>query len=149
MGTKICNTPTKATAFVTLALLLAALAGCSDGRPTLVPVTGKVLLDGKPLTFGSVMFQPDWGPPATGEIGPDGTFELSTFEAGDGAAIGRNRVRVTCFEGQQTVSDNPNEEMVLGRPLIPEKYNTIDRSGIVIEIESSGELAPIELSSRG
>ncbi len=130
-------------------ILLVTLCGCGDGRPQLAPVTGQVLLDGKPLTFGGVMFQPDKGQPATGVIGADGKFQLSTFDPGDGAAVGRNRVRVTCYEGQKAAAENPDAEMALGRLLIPTKYTSIDTSGIVVEVDSSGKEVTIELSSRG
>ncbi len=60
-----------------------------------VPVKGKVLLKGKPLTSGTVKFEPDAGRTAYGEIGPDGTFTLGTFSTNDGAVGGTHRVAVT------------------------------------------------------
>jgi hypothetical protein len=102
-------------------LLLAALAGC-DGGPQIVPLKGKVVYKGQPLTFGSVMLQPEGGQPATAVIEPDGTFVLSTHSPGDGATVGQNRVRVTSYEGQAPDAKRSAEtELALGNSLIPVK----------------------------
>ena len=60
-------------------------------------VKGSVVLeDGKPLTGGTVEFEPVSGSvyQASGEIGPDGSFSLKTADSGDGAAPGEYRVKV-------------------------------------------------------
>ena len=81
-------------------IVLAAIAGCERG-PNTVPVSGKVSYNGTPLEFGSVMFQPPSGQPALGEIQSDGTFSLSTYRPGDGAVVGRHKVRIACYESQR------------------------------------------------
>src|SRR5690348_16271909 len=59
---------------------LLAVTGCgSNGGKApgkTVPVKGTVTYQGKPLTKGTVRFEPDAGPEAEGEIRPDGTYEL-------------------------------------------------------------------------
>src|SRR5262245_30958089 len=62
------------------------MGGCSSdsGRPKVAPVSGKVTQKGKPLTEGDVVFTPSGGPEgagtiATGQIGPDGTYRLTTY----------------------------------------------------------------------
>src|SRR5262245_16358306 len=83
---------------VIAAALLVQSWGCggSDGKPPeglTVPVKGQVTYKGKPLTGGSIMFEPvDGGREAHGTIQPDGTFSLSTFRSGDGAVRGVHRV---------------------------------------------------------
>jgi hypothetical protein len=77
-----------------LAGLVMLLAGCS-GQATTGQVTGKVTHNGEAVTGGVVTFAPTGGTvgkPATGEISSDGTYSLSTYEPGDGAAVGRHRV---------------------------------------------------------
>ena len=62
-----------------------------------IEVKGSVVLeDGKPLTSGTVEFEPVSGSvyQASGEIGPDGSFSLKTADSGDGAAPGEYRVKV-------------------------------------------------------
>src|SRR6266446_7344082 len=77
------------------------LAGCGGDSPalhaTLYPVKGQVLLaNGKPLTGGKVIFLPtsDTAQPATGKIGSDGTFALTSADAREGAAEGEYKVRI-------------------------------------------------------
>ena len=68
--------------------LLACLlfAGCGPSGPAVYPVTGLVTFNDQPLTTGTVVFLPkSGGSPAQGEIGPDGKYTLTTYEAGDGA----------------------------------------------------------------
>ncbi|MGD0039728.1 MAG: hypothetical protein ABSE84_04780 [Isosphaeraceae bacterium] len=85
--------------FVLAVVLLSSCWGCgSNAGPYVgktVPVKGKVTYKGKPLTRGEILFEPDSGREANGNIQPDGTFELSTFKAGDGAIPGKHRVAVS------------------------------------------------------
>jgi hypothetical protein len=121
------------------AAALCALGGCGQRRP-LAPVTGRVLYEGEPLRFGSVMFQPETGQPATALIQPDGTFTLSTVGEGAGAALGRNRVRITCYEGQRP-DRGPSGgagESGLGRLLIPRKYAGYETSGLTVDVRAEG-----------
>ena len=130
---------------VALGLALAALVGCDRG-PTLVPVTGKVLYKGKPLEFGSVMFQPPSGQPAVGEIQPDGTFTLSTFRPDDGAVVGTHKVRIACYESQRRGTAKGPGEQSLGRLLIPMKYTLFDQSGLTADVrEDQNEPIVFEL----
>jgi hypothetical protein len=129
-----------------LCAALAVLAGCDRG-PTLVPVTGKVLYKGKPLEFGSVMFQPSSGQPAVGEIHADGTFTLSTFGPNDGAVVGSHKVRIACYESQNPSAVKGPGEQSLGKLLIPMKYTLFDQSGLTAEVrEDRTEPFVFELS---
>ncbi len=126
-------------------LLILTLVGCNRG-PTLTPVKGKVLYNGEPLKFGGVMFQPEGGQPARAEIQPDGTFTLTTNSRGDGATVGRNRVRVTCYPAQSPEAQASEGEAALGESLIPKKYTDIDTSGILVEVSKGGDEVIIELT---
>ena len=128
--------------------VLPVLAGCGPARPRMAKVSGRVLLDGKPLEFGSVMFQPQAGQPARGDIRPDGTFTLSTYKPGDGAAVGRHMVRITCYEGQSDpVGQASDLERPLGPSRIPARYNLFDTSGIEIEVHDTNPEVVLELAS--
>ncbi len=129
-------------------VMLCAAAGCGSGRLPTAPVEGKVLYNGEPLRFGSVMFQPDSGPIARGAINSDGTFELSTYTRGDGAVIGKHRVRIACFEDQGPEADTPDlsGEPGIGKPLIPRKYTRSSTSGLSVEVKQSNEPLVFELS---
>ncbi len=127
---------------LTACCLPLTLVGCSGPeKATVVPVTGKVLLDGEPLKFGSVTLQPTRGQPARGEIGPNGEFTLSTYRPGDGAPLGRHKVKVTCYLSQDpTAKSTAGSGTVesLGESLIPEHYTRFDSSGLEIAIIAAG-----------
>jgi hypothetical protein len=75
-------------------LLLSVVTGCSDGWPKRVPVSGQVLIDGKPLEVGFIQVLVEGHRPASGKIGPDSRFTLTTFDQGDGCVPGKHRVVV-------------------------------------------------------
>jgi hypothetical protein len=91
----------KSAGFVILAAGMALpLWGCGSSTGhyvgTTVPVKGIASYKGKPLTQGEITFEPaDIGRDAHGSIQPDGTFELTTFNKGDGAVPGTHRVAVS------------------------------------------------------
>jgi hypothetical protein len=84
------------------------------------------------------MFQPEFGQPSRSVIGPDGTFTLWTEVEGDGARIGKNEVRITCYEGQRPDANRGEGEPTLGKSLIPLKYTSFAHSGIKIVVEPQG-----------
>jgi hypothetical protein len=116
--------------------VLSMTLGCG-GQEELAPASGKVLYKGKPLAFGSVMFQhASGGQPSQGEIQPDGTFEMSTFDANDGARIGPNLVSIFCYESQDPArkAQRSAGEQSLGRLLIPRKYTLFSSSGLRVDV---------------
>ncbi|MBN2022675.1 MAG: hypothetical protein JW809_07755 [Pirellulales bacterium] len=123
------------------ALLLSASLGCGDGRPERVAVSGQVLIDGKPLGFGFVRVVPGNARAAHGEIGPDGRFTLTTFEASDGAVRGTHPVAVHAGE-------HLSETKI--RWHAPKKYADAKTSGLTVTIDGSTDaIAPIELTWGG
>jgi hypothetical protein len=125
------------------------LAGCGDGRPERVPVTGRVTYQGDPVTTGTIYFWPDEGPQARGTLGPDGRYRLRTFEKEDGAVLGEHRVTIEAKEVSAGGPDpksmdeefelfsDPDAES-LGRPrlrwLVPEEYADRATSGLTAEV---------------
>jgi hypothetical protein len=116
------------------------LPGCGPQRPTLVPVSGQVTIDGKPLARGFVRFIPTEGRPAGGKIESDGKFILSTYKEGDGASLGSHRVQVTSVE--------PVDERAV-RWLVPKKYADAQSSGLSATIDKQTDDLQIELSWDG
>ncbi len=112
------------------------IAGCKRG-PDLAIVSGKVTYKGQPLKHGNILFQPSVGPPAKGEIGPDGSFTLSTLKNKDGAVIGKHRVQVICTAPPAKPA-NPDEEIPSAKSLIPEKYSNYATSEISVEVVKGG-----------
>lgn len=87
-----------------VALAVVGLASCGPGHGlNLGRVQGKVTVDGRPVTYGTVFFVPDAskgtdGPPAMGTITADGTYTLSTDSPGDGALVGHHKVGVVALD---------------------------------------------------
>lgn len=123
----------------TATALIALAVGCGEpGPPPLAKVHGKVTHKGEPLTTGSVLFVPvapkaegsrDY--PAGGPIGPDGGYELTTVDPGDGAAVGDHKVVVISVSGGAAApsgfyeGDAPKGKSAKPatlKSLIPEKY---------------------------
>jgi hypothetical protein len=94
--------------------VLAACLGCggaaSSGPSNLVPVAGKVTINGRPVPGGQVMFcAPNAravDPSPVGEIGPDGTYALKTGDQ-DGAAPGKYQVVVSSESGKDLKGADP------------------------------------------
>jgi hypothetical protein len=124
---------------VAVCLCLAA-SGCGDGKPTRVPVAGTVLIDGAPVTHGSIMFIPSAGRPAGGGIDSDGSFTLTCYERNDGATPGVHRVKVTAIE---PIDERSN------RWHAPKKYADEKTSGIEVEITEPIDDLKIELTWEG
>ncbi len=88
---------------VLLALSCSALflcEGCGeDYQKTVVPVSGFVRVDGDLVTEGYIVLTPvpasdanplNSGKSASGTFSSSGTFELTTYETGDGALVGKH-----------------------------------------------------------
>lgn len=133
-------------ASLTVLSVVALLSGCTQ-TPSVVPVSGKVLYNGEPLPFGIVMFQPEKGQAAQGEIQSDGSFQLSTYGPNDGAVPGSHKVSVRCFSSQKSGPDG-GDSGAPGRLLIPQQYTRFGQSGLSADI-AAGSTQPIVLELKG
>jgi hypothetical protein len=118
--------------------LLLTVTGCGDGRPAVVPAKGRVYMNGEPLTgyAGFVRVEPIGSRAATGDISEsDGTFTLTSFEAGDGCVPGTHPVAVI-------VNTTIGEELVF---LVPEHYSDTSTSGLQVTVAADGGELKIEL----
>lgn len=103
-------------------ILLCLMLGCGHdlGIP-LERVRGTVLYNGKPLSGGTVVFHPlppTPGPQALGQIGPDGTFEMSVLKH-RGAAVGEHRVTI---DYRRELTELEAQNLVIPDLLIPAIY---------------------------
>jgi hypothetical protein len=124
----------------TVAISVTVLAGCGDGRPTRVPVTGQVLIDGKPLTRGNIMFIPPEGRASGGKLDENGRFSLTCFEANDGAVLGTHKVTITASEG---ISETKT------RWFAPKKLADQRTSGLTQQIDGPATDLAINISWEG
>ena len=123
------------------------MCGCGaphEERPPLHPATGTLTINGKPAEGALLVFHPAAGrefdargtrPRATVEA--DGTFEVTTYQSGDGAPAGDYRVAILWFADPD--SSSPWDR--LGN-----RYANPDRTDIRVSItEGVNELKPIEI----
>jgi hypothetical protein len=122
-----------------LAMLAALAAGCGDGRPTRVPISGRVLIDDQPLTRGFVRFFPTQGRAATGEVQPDGSFTLWCYDPvnKDGCLLGNHLVSVTAIE---SVNDTTQKWHV------PKEYGDHRTSGLKETVDGPDSNRVIKLT---
>jgi hypothetical protein len=80
---------------VFVSILAIAFSGCGKARP--VKVAGTITLDGRPLSGATIVFSPEQeagGRQASALSDSEGTFELTTYNMGDGALPGTYKVLV-------------------------------------------------------
>jgi len=128
-----------------LSLALAALAslvgaaGCGRGY---LPVHGKVTLsDGSPVPGCLVLFEGEPGGKkisARGEVGPDGSFNMSTNTPGDGVPPGNYRVSVV-------PPPPPSLDSPSSAPY-NERFTRSETSGLTFEVKPGNSELSIRVS---
>ena len=125
--------------------------GCSRaGLEGVVPVTGTVTYNGKPVEGAAVSFSPAGeGRSASALTTEDGKFSLTTLEAEDGAFPGSYKIGISKSEVVNPISDAERQKQFhenMGRmpleehrSLLPEKFRNPNTSGLTAEVEKSGE----------
>jgi len=82
---------------------LLALSGCGEATMEVVPVTGKLTMDGEAFGPTSIMLSPTTDPDpkdpikahsAVGKVDQSGNVTFTTYDLGDGVAVGEYRVVV-------------------------------------------------------
>ena len=124
----------------TLVVSCGAILGCGDGRPDVAAVSGRVTIDGKPLTKGAISFIPAKGRQAGGAIESDGRYELTCFEKGDGAILGEYKVAIN---GVEYLSET------LLKWHAPKKYSNVATSGLTATIDGPRDDLNFELTWDG
>jgi hypothetical protein len=127
-------------AMIGLGCLLLHALGCGDGRPKRVPVSGRVLIDGKPLEYGFIRVFPHGNRPASANISSDGRFTLTTFDERDGCVIGKHRVAVL---PQKPINETTTKWFA------PQKYTNPKTSGLEIEVTGPSDNLELHLTWQG
>jgi len=122
------------------------IIGC-DRPSNIVPVTGTVLLDGKPLEGAAVLFHPEADErPAVGITDNLGNFHLTTRTQGDGGRVGLNRVSITKERNDPTKHD-AEEESQNFTLVTPPQYASPDLSGLEINVSPGMDPIIFKLTS--
>jgi hypothetical protein len=115
------------------------VCGCDSG-PELVPVSGQVNIDGKPLEQGQVTVWVKGHRPAYGVIGKDGRFALMTHQPGDGCLRGTYPVTISSQLGAKDDSITY---------FIPTRYDDRNLSGLSIVVDQPVNDWTIDLTWKG
>ena len=124
----------KMAALVAGMLLGAVMTGCGSAEPDadLIPVSGKVKMDGKLVTTGgSVSYRDATGMiQPTGEIKSDGTYTL-IHNRQEGAPIGEYRVVVFAWEPKEATARHGG----LPRLIVDPKYTNPSTTPLRVEVK--------------
>jgi hypothetical protein len=122
-------------------LLLGGLAAAGCGGKKTYPVEGQVVvkgggvpaeaLAGYVVTFESEVEKVG----ATGSVGKDGTFRMTTTKNGDGAVAGKHRVSL--------IPETWDAKMVL-----PSRYHRLETSGLEVTVEPRTNEITLEVEPR-
>jgi hypothetical protein len=123
-----------------LVLGIAVIAGCNGSQLERVPVSGRVLIDGKPLKFGYVRFFPEGARASGGRLDEEGRFVLTSKQKGDGVVLGTHSVAISAGE---SISDTQV------RWHAPKKYNSPKASGLEFTISEPTDSLEILLTWDG
>ncbi|WP_437223681.1 hypothetical protein SH661x_003312 [Planctomicrobium sp. SH661] len=123
-------------------------------------MSGKVTLDGKPLSGAQVALQPvltdpkeKFQRPSSAFTDEAGEFSPETYSNGDGLRVGKYRVAVIKKEMVGTPPAGANADQIQQMPLrykwiTPRKFSKPESSGLEVEVTSQGlEPAVIDLTS--
>jgi hypothetical protein len=125
-----------------LALLMLLCGACSRSNKT--EVTGQVLLDEKPVTYGVISFWPidGVGPSAQGLI-QDGKYRLEV-------PPGEKKVGVEAVEkaGEHALPGSENVKVAIHEPVSPESYRSPDLTTLRCTISTDTKVHDFRLSSR-
>ena len=147
--------------FLLSACVLPLAIGCGRNSPRLVPVTGAVTLDGKPVSGATVVFHPEVAMDSTiaaqvtesqaiTEV--DGTFTLINIHNGSqGAMTGHHKVTVTKLVMKDGTEIPPNTDLAIVGPnakqLIPPPYTDAKRTTLSAEVADGGSEIFLDLKT--
>ena len=114
-------------------MIALVLAGCGRSERTL-PVEGKVLIDGQPLTVGTVIFTPDAAKGNTsqheprGKLDANGVYHASQTKEQSGMTLGWYKISISA----QRLKDPKDPYSYVS--VIPTKFARPDTSGLALEV---------------
>lgn len=147
-------------------LTVVAFVGCGGPKwPPTYKSSGTVTLDGTPVERATISFYPlDGQKPANATTDANGAFEVTSFNAGDGAMLGSFGVAIEKFpaieiettpggipyDDSMNTDEGPSAESEKD-PVneLPEKYSDHQKSGLSATVTADGEnVFSFELTSK-
>jgi hypothetical protein len=135
-------------AALVLLCLVCFASGCGGGS-NLATVSGKVMLDGKPLADARVTFQPmseqrDPGIGSFGRTNASGDYSLTLIDdTAQGAFVGKHKVMIKAVSS----GGDPNDDKTpAGKDRVPPNYNI--NTTLTFEVKTGHNTANWELESK-
>jgi hypothetical protein len=141
---------------IAVLLGLLAVSGCGDGRIPLYPVTGSIVVDGKPADGAMVIFCPQEGQTEqlmrerpVGFAGNDGKYQLTTFVSNDGAPAGQYKVLIQWPLSNTQQGGDPRGGRGGGPDRLRGRYFNLERTTLTATInEAPTEIPAFQLTSK-
>lgn len=141
----------------TAAVMIAG--GCSrppdkweQARLRTLPTTGRVMLDGQPVSQATVIFRNDAVPTSPSALtSDDGSFKLQTYKPKDGAPVGTYAVSIAKTTETQSLPADPEAALppVEITHHLPKRYRDAKTSGFTAEVTEQGpNTFVLELSTK-
>jgi hypothetical protein len=126
-----------------LLVVFATIAGCSNSE--LVPLTGKVTLDGAPLPTAIITFMNvSNGPSGYGSMQGNGEYFAKTGSQ-SGLTPGDYQISVVAYQPEEVIDRTYAKPM---KVIAPERYANPETSGFRYTLGTSGGTFDIELTSK-
>lgn len=127
--------------FLILLVSIAIMVSGCGGRPSRVKVSGKVTIEGKPLSVGGISFKPvEGGRKAGSSFDSEGKYTTTMYEPNDGLPLGSYTVAIN---SSRQVNDNTK------RWHAPKKYSDHETSGLTAEITEETSSLNYDLTWEG
>lgn len=142
----------------------AFLSAISCSGVKMAPVSGTVSVAGKPVESGMIMFTPENGPTATGEI-VKGQYSLTTTTKNDGAVLGTHKIVIQAVTvGPMIAVDVPkslDEEAEMDRKrkgkamipgdakfVVPERYSNLKTTDLSRDVAPGANTFDFDLPAK-
>jgi hypothetical protein len=153
--------------FLSVGMLAALALGCGSGGDQLprAQVTGKVTLNGEPVSAATILFRPAAGRAGRGKVENGVIVETSTYGINDGIVLGTHKIALQPVPDVAPVTTSrledsgtsggsqplPSYAADLRKPKakpadIPAKYQDPDLSGLTAEVSEDGSELTLELT---
>jgi predicted small lipoprotein YifL len=123
--------------------LVASATGCGESGPELIPVSGKVTIDGKPAKEGGVVFH-DGMKQFLGAIKADGSYSLMSATTREpGAPLGKYKATVFVTSTPKDADGKPTD---LPTTISNKKYMNAGSTPLEVEVVESPAAGAYDLA---
>jgi len=134
-----------------LLFTVVAVVGCGGGDedlPGVVPVSGKVTLNGEPLKGASVTFMGP-GRPCYGATGEDGAYTIKDLNGREGCPVGKYKVIISKYAmpDGSPLAEGP-EAGAQGVEHLPPKYSSDQKTTLSADVPEGGKTFDFALEAK-